>query len=487
MDDNLESLINRRSFLRKGACASLGMAGLASQVFTLRTAQALLADTGGFNDYKAAVCVFLFGGNDSGNMLVPWDGGPENFADYQTARTTLALTQDQAAGQVIAPPGVGGRRFAFHPAMSDVAGLFNAGHASVVANVGTLVEPVTRDGYLNKSANLPPQLFAHNIQQEQWQVSTADAVDRVGWGGRVADVIQSCGANADSPVSMNISLAGTNFFLSGRTVTPYVGSADPSIGVNANFGNVQDKEILAAAYAEVLAISRSPRFAARNHLAQAYSDVAESAVIGAEAITAALDAPTSITTPTPENGLSQQLAGVAKLIEQGQSILGQTRQIFFVAIGGFDNHDRLIGTDATDGEHASRLGEVNSGLAYFWNALGEIGMRDNVTTFTASDFGRTYRSNGDGSDHAWGAEHLIMGGSQVNGGRLFGTYPTILPDGPDDAGSNGRFIPTTSVDQYAFEIARWMGVPISEMTTVFPNLTRFLEPTDPSTHLGILI
>jgi len=486
MDDNLRALINRRAFLRQGACASLGMAGIASQVFTLRTAQALLADQGAFGDYRAAVCVFLFGGNDSGNMIVPWDGGPENFPDYQQARTTLALTQSQAAGQVVAPLNTAGRRFAFHPAMADVAALFNTANASVVANVGTLLEPVTRNAYLNRTANLPPQLFAHNVQQEQWQVSTADAVDRIGWGGRVADVLQANGVNPDANVSMNISLAGTNFFLAGKTVSPFIGQADGQIDLDADFGNNEDNAFLAAAYADMLAVSRAPAFAARNHMARAYADIADAALSGAEGVNNALSQPSAITTPTPGNGLSAQLATVARLIEQAP-LLGHQRQIFFVAIGGFDNHDQLIGTDATDGNHAGRLAEINSGLNYFWNALGEIGRRDSVTTFTASDFGRTYISNGDGSDHGWAAEHIVMGGSQLRGQRLFGNYPAIMPDGPSDAGDRGRFIPTTAVDEYAFEIARWMGVPLSDMTTIFPNLTRFLEPTDPATHLGLLV
>ena len=486
MDDNLQGLINRRSFLRRGACASLGMAGLASQVFTLRTAQALLADQAAFGDYKAAVCVFLFGGNDSGNTIVPWDGGNENFGDYRTARTTLALTQNQASGQVVAPLNTGGRRFAFHPAMRDVAGLFNSGNASVVTNVGTLIEPVNRASYLNDSVRLPNQLFAHNVQQEQWQLSTADAVERIGWGGRVADVLQANGVNPDSNVAMNISLAGSNFFLAGRQVSPFIAQASGRIRLDAKFNDAEDRAFLSSAYSDMLAVSKSPAFAARNHMAKAYADIAKVAATSADAVNHALDQASAIATPTPDNDLSAQLASVARLIEQAP-LLGHQRQIFFVSIGGFDNHDRLIGSDATNGTHAGRLAEINSGLKYFWDALGEIGMRDSVTTFTASDFGRTYVSNGDGSDHGWGAEHIIMGGSQVRGQRFFGTYPTIRPDGASDAGDRGRFIPTTSVDEYSFEIAKWLGVPLSEMTTIFPNLTRFLEPTDPSTHLGVLL
>lgn len=493
MDDNLGSMVGRRAFLRRGACASLGMAGLASQVFTLRTVQAALHDAhsgGGSGDcgaggYRAAVCVFLFGGNDSGNMIVPWDGGEQNFADYRGFRGQLALTDQQAQGQVIAPSNTGGRRFALHPAMADMADLFGSGNLSVAANVGTLVEPTTRDAFRNGTVRVPPQLFGHNTQQEQWQVSTADAADRIGWGGRVADVLQSCGVNDGSPISMNISLAGMNFFLAGRQVTPYTASPDGAPEIDPNFANEEDRSIVAQAYADMLAVHRSEAFAARSSLRKAYADISDRAVSGAEAIGAALGADSAIGTPAPGTELGVQLQTVARLIEQAP-LLGHTRQIYFVAIGGFDNHDGLITTDATDGKHALRLAELNGGLKYFWDALGEIGMRDQVTTFTASDFGRTYTSNGDGTDHGWAAEHLVMGGSQLNGGVMTGSYPDITPEGPSDSTSRGRFIPTTSVDAYAFEIARWLGLPLSEAATVFPNLTRFIDPTDPSTHLGIL-
>jgi uncharacterized protein (DUF1501 family) len=485
MDDNLNALIARRDFLRRGACASLGMAGVASQLFTLRTVQAALLDTNP-TDFRAAVCIFLFGGNDSANMLVPWDGGAQNFADYAQLRGAVALTPGQASGQIVAPANTQGRRFAFHPAMSDVAALFNQGAVSLVNNVGTLVEPATREQVRSESVRLPAQLFAHNVQQEQWQISTADAADRLGWGGRVADALHACGVNEGSPISMNISLAGANFFLSGRQVTPYVATPNGAPDIETNFGNGDDNAITAAAYADLLAVQASETFAARSHLRKAYADIARQAVSGADTVNAALAVGTGIGTPVPPNGLSAQLYTVARLIEQAQPVLGQTRQIYFVAIGGFDTHNGQIGADATSGQHAGRLAELNSGIRFFWDALGDIGMRDRVTTFTASDFGRTYLSNGDGTDHGWGADHIVMGGSQLAGGRMAGAYPDITPEGPDDARSNGRFIPTTSVDQYGYEIARWLGLPLSEAATVFPNLTRFLDPADQSTHLGLL-
>jgi len=485
MDDRLDRMISRRAILRQGACASLGLAGLASQLFTLRTVQAALTSTS-LTGYKAAVCIFLFGGNDNANTVIPWSGGDENWIDYANQREALTLTQPQLSSTVINPTNTSGRTFALHPELSYVAHLFEARNISLVANVGSLIEPLNRAEYRNKTKRFPPQLFSHNDQQDQWQFSTADAVDRLGWGGRVADSLQAAGVNQGSPVSMGISLAGTNFFLSGRNVTPFISGNTGAKTLDAAFGNSTDKAITNQAYADLIAAHRNPNFAGRDLLRRAYADIAQQAITGADAVNAAFAAPTNITIPTPDNNLSKQLAAVATLIEQAQSTLGHTRQIFFVAIGGFDNHDGLIGTNATDGAHAARLNEVNSGLKYFWDALGQIGMRNNVTTFTASDFGRTRASNGDGSDHGWGAEHIVMGGSQLAGKQMFGTYPSIVMGTNDDSGNSGRIIPTTSVDAYSFEIAKWLGVPLSEMTTIFPNLTRFLDPQSPATQLQIL-
>ena len=481
MDDNLEKLISRRSFLRRGSCAALGMGGLLAQLHTLRVTNAVLANTA-FNDYRALVCLFMFGGNDSGNTLIPISGGNQNHSDYAASRgEAVSLPLDALGPTTITPTNGAGRSFALHPALSGVANLFDQGRAAVLANVGSLVEPLTLTTFRNATGERPPQLFAHNTQQELWQVSTADATGRIGWGGRVADVLQSSGANPDATVSMNISLAGTNFFLQGNRVSPYATGPGGAAGLStAGLANADDeRDAIQAAHADLIALQRNPDYSARNEISKAYADIVDRSLTSGDAITELFDRPTALTLPVPGTGLAQQLAAVARLIERGQSDLNHNRQVFFVSIGGFDTHDGLIGP------HGNQLAQVNDALVYFWDALGQINMRNQVTTFTASDFGRTQVSNGDGSDHGWGGHHFILGGDQVDGGKLYGTYNDLTIDGSEDTG-NGRYIPSTSVDAYSFELARWMGVPDSEMTTVFPNLTRFLDIADPSTHLGFM-
>jgi len=484
MDDNLGGLVSRRSFLRQGACASLGLAGLASQMFTLRSVSAALGNSGSLPGYRAAVCLFLFGGNDSGNTLIPYDGGDQNWDFYATQRTTLAVPFNTLANTVIAPLNTQGRRFALHPALADVADLFNNGHCSVLANVGSLVEPMTKERYNNRSAVRPPQLFAHDGQQDQWQLSTADAVSQIGWGGRVADSLVAASIQPDSQVGMNISLAGNNIFLSGRSVQPYVLNTNGPANLSL-FGSGSDKAVMRSAYADLMALQQNNAFAARSAIRTAYSEIASRAVTNSALVGDLLDQPSVVPDAPPGSNLASQLRAIAKMIENSQQ-LGHQRQIFFCSIGGFDNHDGLIGTNANDGNHAARLADVNRSLKYFWDTLGVLGMRDSVTTFTASDFGRTFRSNGDGSDHGWGGHHFVMGGAQVDGQKLFGEFPDVGIDGSMDTGQ-GRFIPTTSVDAYSFEIARWLGVPLSEMPVIFPNLYRFLDVNDPATQLGMLM
>ncbi len=481
MDDRLDYLVSRRSFLRCGACASLGFAGLASQLFTTRMVHAALAD-GSFNDYRALVCVFLFGGNDNGNTVIPYDGGAQNYAFYAANRAGLALPVGSLANTVVAPLNAGGRRFALHPSMTRLKALFDQQRVAIVSGVGSLVEPTTKAAMLANEVRVPAQLFAHDWQQEQWQVSTADSLEKVGWGGRVADALQSAGANPSATVSMGISLAGTSLFLAGRNVTPYVVSpAGPKLLRTTGLGDANEQAVARQAYADLLALQQNPAYAARHAMQRAYADITGRAVVSAETVQSLLQQPTAIATPAPAgNGLAAQLHMVARLIEHGSTTLHHQRQVFFVALGGFDNHDGLL-----DGQHEGLLTQLDGALGHFWDALGEINMRDRVTTHTASDFGRTYVSNGNGSDHGWSSEHFVMGGSQVRGGRLYGAYPDLTINGEQDTGS-GRYIPSHSVDEYAFEMAKWMGVRVSEVGLVFPNVTRFLDPSDPGTHLGFM-
>lgn len=482
MDDNLESLISRRSFLRRGSCAALGMGGLFAQLHTLRVTNSVLANTSGLDDYRALVCLFMFGGNDSGNTLIPIAGGNQNYSDYAASRgSTVSLAQNTLGATTITPSNSSGRSFALHPSLSGVANLFNQGNVGILANVGSLVEPMDLTSWQNRSAARPPQLFAHNTQQELWQVSTADAVGRIGWGGRVADVLQSNGVNPDATVSMNISLAGSNYFLRGNQVSPYATAPGGAAGLSTSgLASANDeREAIRTAHADLIALQGNPNYSARNEIAKAYADIVDRSLTSGAEITELFGKSTALTNPVPGTSLAAQLATVARLIERGESDLKHTRQIFFVSIGGFDTHNGLLGP------HADQLTQVNDAMVYFWDALGQINMRNKVTTFTASDFGRTQVSNGDGSDHGWGGHHFIMGGDQVDGGKMYGNFNNITVGGPEDTG-NGRFIPSTSVDAYSFELARWLGVPDAEMPTVFPNLARFLDVSNPSTHLGFM-
>ncbi|MEM9066789.1 MAG: DUF1501 domain-containing protein [Planctomycetota bacterium] len=477
MNDNLDHLISRRSALRKGACAALGLAGLSSQLLSTRTVAAALQGQM-FSDYKALVCIFLFGGNDSGNTLIPIDGGNQNHADYALGRGNLAIPLAQLGSTTIAPANTAGRRFALHPSLTGTKTLFDQGNVAVVANVGTLLAPTTRMQYFNRSVALPTQLFAHEIQQQQWQLSRPDALDGFGWGGRLADMLQASGIATRPSVSMNISIAGVNQFQSGRAVSTYVlGDDGPP--------RLSDLPGLETAYLDMLAAGADSAQPNRHAMERSVRDLTSRAITNNSIVRDVLSGASRVPAAPVGNGLARQLQTVAQLIEVGQTGLGHTRQVFFVAAGGFDNHDGLIGPNGVGGPHAGLLNMVDSALMYFWAALGQINRRDAVTTFTASDFGRTFNSNGNGSDHGWAGHHFVMGGSQVRGGRLYGSFPNIQIDGPEDTGL-GRFIPSTSVDQYGFELARWMGVPLSEMPTVFPNIMRFLDPKNPETQLRFM-
>ena len=486
MSDNLDQLISRRSVLRRGSCAALGLSGLAAQLFTTRMVQAAL-DGQRFGDYRAMVCVFLYGGNDNGNTLIPYDGGSQNYAQYAAARAGLAIPQGNLTPTIIAPTNTSGRRFALHPALAGLRGLFEQERVAIVSNVGTLVEPLTKAQYLNGQRRTPPQLFSHNHQQEQWEISTADSTEKVGWGGRVADALQAAGANPQGTVSMNISIAGTNVFQSGRQTTPYVISTwGPATLQTWGLCDWDEHAIVRQAFVDLQALQDNPNYAGRHLLRKAYSDITRRAYVNSEIITALLDRPSQIQAQPPANNwLASQLQMVARLIEYAQTDLHHDRQIYFVGVGGYDNHDGLVGAGGGLGPHGELLTELDAALMYFWNALGNINMRDKVTTVTASDFGRTYVSNGNGSDHGWGGHHIVMGGSQVHGRKIYGQFPNLTIDGPQDTGS-GRYIPTTAVDAYTFELARWMGVPPSEMGFVFPNISRFLDVNNASTHLGFL-
>lgn len=441
----------RRTFIRQAACAALTTTGILNTILDLRRLSAAPLDT---SDYKALVCLFLYGGNDANNLIVPHDAN--GYASYLSARGALAIPQ--ASLLPLTMLNGDGRDFGFHPNLPELQALFNQGKLGVVANVGTLVAPVTRAQYLAGGAAVPPQLFSHADQSVQWQTSVPDVISKTGWGGRMADMLQSL--NAGSQISLNISIAGTNTFEVGNTVLPYIVSPNGSVGL-AGFDGSANANVRLQAFKDLLALPHN------NLFEKAYSDTVSRSIAANELLTSALANPPIFQIPFPASNLGQQLAMIAKLIA-ARTNLSMKRQIFFCSVGGYDTHgDQLTG-------QANLFTELSQGLNAFYAATNQLGLAENVTTFTASDFGRTYPTNGTGSDHGWGSHQLVLGGA-VQGGRLFGTFPTLAVNGPDDTGQ-GRWIPTTSVDEFSATLATWFGVSASDLSTVLPNIGRFAHP-----------
>jgi uncharacterized protein (DUF1501 family) len=327
------------------------------------------------------------------------------------------------------------------------------------------VAPLTRAEYLNHSVAVPPQLFSHSDQTVHWQTSLPDQPAQTGWGGRAADLLHALNENAR--ISMSISVAGTNTFQVGKVVTQYQVSPEGPVGLTSYVPAAQGADASSNAIRSLLARSYG------NLFERGYSGIFQRALDNQELLSGALAAAPALTTVFPETDLGQQLQMVAKLIAVRET-LGLRRQIFFCAGQGFDTHGGQIGATALDGAHADLLAELDGALAAFDTAMTELNVADTVTAFTASDFGRTFISNGDGSDHGWGSHHFVLGGA-VRGGRFYGQLPTLAVDGPNDAG-DGRWIPTTSVDEYSATLARWFGVANSDLPLVLPNLGRFATP-----------
>lgn len=441
----------RRTFIRQAACAALGTSGLLNTIFDLRK---LSAATVPGTDYKALVCLFLYGGNDANNLIVPRDAN--SYAAYAAARGTLALAQSSLLP--ITLPNGDGREFGFHPNIPELQNLFQSGRLAVVANVGTLVAPITRAEYLARTVAVPPHLFSHSDQSVQWQTSVPDQPLRTGWGGRTADLLRS--ANGQSRISLAISIAGTNTFQVGQSVIPYQVSPNGSIALAGMTGSAS-ADVRFQAFKDLLALPQN------NLFARTYADTVTRSIENNDLLTAALAASPPLTTVFPATSLASQLHMVARLIG-ARSSLNMRRQIFFCSVQGYDTHgDQLTA-------HANLLTELSQAMNAFYNATSELGVANDVTTFTASDFGRTFPTNGSGSDHGWGSHQLVMGNG-VRGGQLFGHFPTLAVNGPDDTGQ-GRWIPTTSVDEYSATLASWFGVSQSDLPLVLPNIGRFANP-----------
>ncbi|HXA64962.1 MAG TPA: DUF1501 domain-containing protein [Bryobacteraceae bacterium] len=438
-------MFTRRGFIRIGA-ASVG--SLALRPFGVLPA---LAQSG--PDYRALVCIFLFGGNDSNNTVVPMDD--TNFQAYTSIRGNLALAQASLTPTVYTASGA---PYAFHGKLTEVASLFSSKELAVVANVGSLVQPLTRSQYQAQQAPIPSNLFSHSDQQLQWQTSVAQGHSATGWAGRAADYIASQNFNS-SKFPTFFSLAGNSLEGAGVSTQPVALSPGQSLQL-AGFNSS------AASQARLSALNSLLTLGSGVSLVQAADDTISNSIADANALSAALAKSTTLKTQFPKSSLGAQLLQVAQII-QVQADLGMRRQIFFCSLGGFDTHTNEFNT------HNTLYPQLSPALAAFYDATQELGVAQNVTTFTESDFSRTFQpTSGDGSDHAWGSHHLVVGGA-VQGGQVFGKFPTFELAGPDDADVRGRWIPTTSIDQYGATLCSWFGIPDSALTSVFPNFGNF--------------
>jgi uncharacterized protein (DUF1501 family) len=466
--------LSRRKFLG-ACCASVGTTGLLASLAQLRLIGAAASPDNGpvapptaaapQADYKALVCLFLAGGNDANNLVVPTDA--TTYAAYATGRGALSLPQ--ASLLSVTPRSSDGRTWGIHPAMSELRNLFNTGQFAVLANVGTLAYPMTKAQYLNGSVPRPSQLFSHNDQQVEWQSSIADKPFVTGWGGRLADLTNAF--NSNNRISMSITLNGQNSFQVGKNIDQYAVGTGGAIALTGTGTGTSVNGLRTAALNDALALQNA------NLFETAFGGVTGSALGASSLISSVISGASPFATifnGIPNTGLAQQLQMVARLVNVQQT-LGLKRQIFFVRVGGWDLHDnQVVGGNTTSGAHATLLRDVSQSLNAFNSALTQIGAQNQVTTFTASDFGRTFDTNGDGSDHGWGSHHFIMGGA-VRGGDIYGKMPDFTINGPNDTG-RGRWIPTTSVDEYAATLATWFGVSPTDLPVVLPNIGRVANP-----------
>ncbi|MBO0933859.1 DUF1501 domain-containing protein [Fibrella aquatilis] len=455
--------INRRQFLGQASCAAVGTTSLLSTLTNmLLTNSAVAQNAAGFTDYRAMICLFLPGGNDSFNLLVPTGAA---YSEYAQVRADLALPQ--ASLLPISPLNTASRPLALHPGATGLQTLFTQQKLAFLANVGSLVRPTTL-GDFNTGNSLPYGIFSHSDQQEQWQSSIPDVRSGVGWAGRAADLLES--ANISSNVSMNISISGNNLFQVGNQIVPYTVNASGASALNGYAGTGGYDPIRHSAIDNQLAQEY------KNMLDKTYARMKRNSLDAYQQFTEATANP--LPADNLGNGpLGSQLRQVAKIIA-GRNTLGVKRQIFYVQWGGWDFHDNVVDN------MAAMIPVVSDAVKAFYDLTVAMGVQNNVTLFSASEFGRSLTSNAKGSDHAWGGNQFMVGGA-VNGQKIYGTYPDLFQNNSLDTG-RGRLIPTTSVDQMAAELAIWMGVSKSDLPLVLPNISRFYNISGSANPLGFM-
>lgn len=515
---------DRRKFIRQTLTAALGGAGVCSAFGNLQLLQAATrASTYSFGDYRALVCVFLYGGNDGFNTIVPYT--PSAFNSFyggggvlKPVRPQLALSGAADLGYSTLHPLTDGNgtsgdgiQYALHPSMPELAALFNQANSplAIMANVGTLVGPVTQDDYLHANPGLPPQLYSHSDQAAYWQSSPPSNTPMTGWGGRICDMVMS--ANS-SPVPMLMSLSGQDAFIRGQNIDGYIMNAQDPLRVSFPYdqaGKIQPAFNALYASATQANVLERTYAATMNHASATASTVIQTL---APARTGPPNLFDAFFTGASGFNLDSQLQTVAQMIWAAQTtpVSGLHRQVFFVNAGGYDTHSDEVN------QHASLLPVLSRALSSFYNALASVGIGNGktlanlATAFTASDFGRSMTANNGGTDHGWGSHHFVLGGD-VLGGRFYGNgcgfsgasanfglvMPSLLnptassygvpsPNLNDPGDGNGRIIPTTSVDQYAATLANWFGLSAGDISLVFPNLSHFSASTNYDPAAGYL-
>ena len=457
--------INRRRFISQASCAAIGSTTLFNTLLNLKAMNAAaIANSSTLisGNYKALVCLTLGGGNDSFNMLIPTETNA--YTDYANSRSNLAI--DSAA---VLP--LNGVNLGLHPELTDVQNLFNDNKVAFISNIGTLIEPTTKTEFYNDTVDIPLGLYSHADQFQQWQTSVPHDRVNIGWGGKVADLIDSM--NNNDNISMNVSLNGANIFQRGIDTVEYsVHPYDGSIGI-LGFDDPNDLQL-----AKKIASDNMIEASYADAFKQTYVDVIKVSRDAHIEFSDAIDNVAPFSTVTfSDNDLSQSFNMVAKTIAARDTLSFQ-RQIFFIELNGFDMHDELLVA------HSDAMRMVNDALHEFTLAMEELNIDDCVTTFTMSEFSRTLTSNGNGTDHAWGANVLVMGGG-VNGGSIYGTYPSLALDGPAEVGG-GVLIPDISTDEYFAELALWFGVDATDLSTIFPNIGNFFDTNSGVMPYGFL-
>ena len=455
---------SRRDFLRATlrSVTALGAAGIMSKFGAMNA----LAQSG--SGYQALVCIFLSGGNDGHNTVVPIATALQNYSLYRQNRGGLAIAQS-----ALLPIANGSDTYGLHPSLVEIQGLYNQGKAAILANVGMLVQPLTQQQYQTaNSTMIPAQLFSHSDQTGQWQTGIPTGLGATGWGGRITDSVQSYNANAKFPAVA--SVGGCGLFCNGvstspATVPPPYSGSSSGTGM-AILGGLQSGATTANGMQQLLQFNNGLL------LVQAGNGIVTNGNSYANTLTGLLGSNKIKTAFPANNPLASQLLTVANVMSV-QSQLGLSRQIFFCSLGSFDTHSGQVETQTP------LLQQLSQAVNAFYTAISqELGIVQNVTTFTASEFGRTLSPSGsDGSDHAWGNHHFIIGGS-VAGGKFYGNFPSLALGGPNDANTRGTLIPTTAVDQYGATMAQWFGVGAGSLASVFPNIGNF-----PSNNLGFLL